>query len=97
MNQEGWHDTAETVRSPLIQQESAGGTRASRDARTSLSCLSQQSEDQPKEDTRPMKHCKAGYASPPSLSLESYYTPYKHRVSSHGSSLPWVLPQQNSP
>ena len=43
------------------------------------------------EDMRPKKHCKARYASPPSLTVESYL--YSLQIS---SVLPRVLPQQNT-
>ncbi|EDL96758.1 rCG50926, isoform CRA_c, partial [Rattus norvegicus] len=57
-NQQWWQDPAETARSPKKQHESAGVTRTSQNARSSLPCLSRQSEDQGRQETNAMQvHC----------------------------------------
>jgi hypothetical protein len=66
MNQQKWHNLAETARPQPNQQESVGVTRTNRDTRSSLPCLSQQSEGQ--QRCQPMMCCKASYASPLSVS-----------------------------
>ena len=70
-----WHDPAETARPPLNQQESAGDTGEVL-CGASLNRV-KISED---EDLRPTEHCRASYASPPSLTLRPIIRSQTSRV-----------------
>lgn len=70
-NQQWWYDATETAKPPLSQQESARVTRTNQDTRrSSLLCLSQQSEDQPRLKTN--KASQGELCKCLSLSIEFY-------------------------
>ena len=70
MNQQWWHDPAETARPLLNQHESVGATRISGDTRrSSLAWLSQWLRDM-----RPVRCCKSSYANAPSLQIARVFS-----------------------
>ena len=79
-NQHWQYDPAETARPPPNQHESMRATRSATLNKVKII-----------EDVRPPKSCTASYASPLSLSVESYLYSFQ---TSHV--LPGVLPQQNT-
>ena len=86
MNQQWWHDAAETSRPPPNPHESARvGLAGTPEV---LCCASPNKVKIIKDwDVRPMKHCKANCASSPSLSVDFYLYSCKHHVSSPRSCL----------
>lgn len=94
MYQQQWHDPAETARPPMNQHNQHEPAGATRRAGTSGECFCSASLNEVKisefKDTRPRKHCKTSYISPPPLSVESYlYSLQTTRVLSHYMSLSW--------
>ena len=87
MNQQWWHDPAETARPPPNLQESVRATRVNQMPKDVL-CNASLNEETTSKDLRPMKHCKASYASVPSLSIESYL--YSLQTSPMGQNNTWV-------
>lgn len=85
-----WSSRNNQASDKLVQVSRRDQDQPRQDTRSSLSCLSQWSKDQWNEDWRPMKHCKANYASALSLSIEYYLCSFQ---TSHA--LPWFLPQQH--
>ena len=57
MNQQQWHELAETAKPQPNRRKSAGGIQSGRDARSSQLCLSQRSKDQQRLQIN--KHCRA--------------------------------------
>lgn len=75
------HDVAQTVKPLPTQQESAGGTGTDREPRGCFALLLSVTQRSTKASTE--KDHKAGSRSKPlSQSVESYYSPPKHHVSS---------------
>lgn len=77
-NQQCWYNPVETASLPLWGSPKPAGMPGDVPCRASLN------EVKIREDSRPMKCCKASYASTPPLSID-FYLSLQHLVSSHRS------------
>ncbi|XP_011244660.1 pleckstrin homology domain-containing family H member 2 isoform X6 [Mus musculus] len=84
MNQQRWPNPAETARPLPNPQKSAGERPEPTRTPGEVLCRASLNEVKIREDSRPMKCCKASYASTPPLSID-FYLSLQHLVSSHRS------------
>ena len=104
MNQQQWHSLAETASSLLDRHESAGQPEPA-GTPGAVHCPVSMDEVKINEDARPTKSCKASYASPTSLSVESYFyslqtscvASARHHVSLYHITQPETSTSQEAP